>query len=88
MTTARSPQEDESRRCSDEGMIALEQAKKRGRKDTCVLREEAAFEKALSVYRARTHLVASVRGLDYSDGKTMTLNIYEAAAGSPQAPDQ
>ncbi len=52
------------------------------------LRQEAAFEKALAVYRARTHLVGTVKGLDYSDGKKMTLNIYEAAAGSPQAPDQ
>ena len=51
-------------------------------------RQEAAFEKALSVFGAKTHLVATVKGLDYSDGKTMTLNIYEAAAGSPQAPDQ
>ncbi len=51
-------------------------------------RQEAAFEKALAVYHARTHLVGTVKGLDYSDGKKMTLNIYEAAAGSPQAPDQ
>jgi 4-amino-4-deoxy-L-arabinose transferase-like glycosyltransferase len=51
-------------------------------------RQEAAFEKALSVYHARTHLVGTVKGLDYSDGKKMTLNIYEAAPGSPQAPDQ
>ena len=43
------------------------------------LRQEAAFEKALAVYRARTHLVGTVKGLDYSDGKKMTLNIYEAA---------
>ena len=50
-------------------------------------RQQAAFEKALSVYRAKAHLVAAVKGLDYSDGKTMTLNIYEAAAGSPEAPD-
>jgi hypothetical protein len=32
--------------------------------------------------------VGTVNGLDYSDGKKMTLRIYEAAAGSPQAPDQ
>jgi hypothetical protein len=42
-------------------------------------REEAAFERALSVYRVRAHLVATVKGLDYSDGKTMTLRVYEAA---------
>ena len=51
-------------------------------------RQQAAFDQALSVFKAKTHLVATVKGLDYSDGKTMILNIYEAAAGSPQAPDQ
>ena len=51
-------------------------------------RQQAAFEKTLAGYGARTHLVGTVKGLDYSDGKKMTLNIYEAAAGSPQAPDQ
>jgi 4-amino-4-deoxy-L-arabinose transferase-like glycosyltransferase len=51
-------------------------------------RQEAAFEKALAGYHARTHLVGTVQGLDYSDGKKMTLRIYEAAANSPQAPDQ
>ncbi|MGZ6049775.1 MAG: ArnT family glycosyltransferase [Phenylobacterium sp.] len=51
-------------------------------------REEAAFEKALAAFGGRTHLVGTVNGLDYSDGKKMTLRIYEAAPGSPQAPDQ
>jgi len=51
-------------------------------------RQEAEFEKALSVYRAKAHLVATVKGLDYSDGKKMILRIYDAAQGSPQAPDQ
>jgi 4-amino-4-deoxy-L-arabinose transferase-like glycosyltransferase len=51
-------------------------------------RQEAAFEKALAVYHAQTHLVGTVKGLDYSDGKKMTLRIYEATANSPQAPDQ
>ena len=51
-------------------------------------RQQAAFGQALSVFKARTHLVATIKGLDYSDGKSMILNIYEAAAGSPQAPDQ
>jgi 4-amino-4-deoxy-L-arabinose transferase-like glycosyltransferase len=51
-------------------------------------RKEADFEKALSVYRARAHLVATVKGLDYSDGKKMILRIYEAAdaAGPEVAP--
>ena len=42
-------------------------------------REEAAFRQALAGYPARAHLVATVKGLDYSDGKKMTLNVYEAA---------
>ena len=42
-------------------------------------REQANFEKALAGYRAQAHLVATVKGLDYSDGKKMTLRVYEAA---------
>jgi 4-amino-4-deoxy-L-arabinose transferase-like glycosyltransferase len=42
-------------------------------------REEAGFEKALAGYRAHAHLVATVKGLDYSDGKKMTLRVYESA---------
>jgi 4-amino-4-deoxy-L-arabinose transferase-like glycosyltransferase len=42
-------------------------------------REEADFHKALSAYGAQAHLVATVKGLDYSDGKKMTLRVYEAA---------
>lgn len=48
-------------------------------------REDANFRKALAGYRARAHLVASVKGLDYSDGKKMTLRVYEAAPGSPRS---
>ncbi|HXA37453.1 MAG TPA: glycosyltransferase family 39 protein [Phenylobacterium sp.] len=51
-------------------------------------REEANFEKALAGYRARAHLVAAIKGLDYSDGKKMTLRVYEAAPGSPQTEAQ
>ncbi len=51
-------------------------------------RQDADFEKALSVYQAKAHLVATVKGLDYSDGKKMILRIYDAAPNSPQAPDQ
>jgi 4-amino-4-deoxy-L-arabinose transferase-like glycosyltransferase len=46
-------------------------------------REDANFEKALAGYHAQAHLVAAVKGLDYSDGKKMTLRVYEAAPGSP-----
>ncbi|HEX5264322.1 MAG TPA: glycosyltransferase family 39 protein, partial [Phenylobacterium sp.] len=50
-------------------------------------REEADFRKALAAYNAQAHLVATVKGLDYSDGKKMTLRIYEAAGpSSPGAP--
>jgi len=42
-------------------------------------REEADFRKALSAYGAQAHLVGAVKGLDYSDGKKMTLRVYEAA---------
>ena len=43
-------------------------------------REAADFRTALSAYPAQAHLVATVKGLDYSDGKKMTLRVYEAAA--------
>jgi 4-amino-4-deoxy-L-arabinose transferase-like glycosyltransferase len=46
-------------------------------------REEADFRKALSLYRAQAHLVATVKGLDYSDGKKMTLRVYEAVGPAP-----
>jgi 4-amino-4-deoxy-L-arabinose transferase-like glycosyltransferase len=46
-------------------------------------RQEADFEKALAGYRAHAHLVAAVKGLDYSDGKTMTLRVYESADPAP-----
>jgi 4-amino-4-deoxy-L-arabinose transferase-like glycosyltransferase len=47
-------------------------------------RKEADFRRALSLYRAQAHLVATVKGLDYSDGKKMTLRVYEAAG--PELP--
>ncbi len=46
-------------------------------------REQADFEKALSLYHAQAHLVATVKGLDYSDGKKMTLRVYEAVGPAP-----
>ncbi|HEY2750866.1 glycosyltransferase family 39 protein [Phenylobacterium sp.] len=50
-------------------------------------RQEADFQKALAAYHAQAHLVSTVKGLDYSDGKHMTLRIYEAAeTASPQTP--
>jgi len=49
-------------------------------------RDETDFEKALAGYHARAHLVATVKGLDYSDGKKMTLRVYEAADAAAPAP--
>jgi hypothetical protein len=49
-------------------------------------RQDAAFRAALPAYRAHAHIVATVKGLDYSDGKKMTLRIYQADANSPLAP--
>jgi len=46
-------------------------------------REEPGFQRALAQYHASAHLVASVKGLDYSDGKKMTLRVYEAAEPPP-----
>jgi 4-amino-4-deoxy-L-arabinose transferase-like glycosyltransferase len=49
-------------------------------------RQDTAFRQALAGYHATAHVVASVKGLDYSDGKKMTLRVYQADASSPQAP--
>jgi 4-amino-4-deoxy-L-arabinose transferase-like glycosyltransferase len=49
-------------------------------------RQDTAFRQALLGYRAHAHIVAAVKGLDYSDGKKMTLRVYEADANSPQTP--
>jgi 4-amino-4-deoxy-L-arabinose transferase-like glycosyltransferase len=43
-------------------------------------RQQVEFDKALASYRAQAHLVATVKGLDYSDGKKMSLNVYESEA--------
>ncbi|HEX2802045.1 MAG TPA: glycosyltransferase family 39 protein, partial [Phenylobacterium sp.] len=49
-------------------------------------REEVAFRRALAARRANPQLVATVSGLDYSDGKKMTLRIYQSAPGAPATP--
>ncbi|HEY3950526.1 glycosyltransferase family 39 protein [Phenylobacterium sp.] len=51
-------------------------------------RQDAAFRAALPAYHAHAHIVGTVGGLDYSDGKKMTLRIYQADANSPLAPGQ
>jgi 4-amino-4-deoxy-L-arabinose transferase-like glycosyltransferase len=42
-------------------------------------REEAAFRQALAVYGAQAYLVATIKGLDYSNGDETTLRVYRAA---------
>ena len=59
------------------------QAIAEGRPAVVEAREEAAFRQALSAARTQARLVAAVKGLDYSDGKTMTLRIYQSAATEP-----
>ncbi|MFL5295235.1 MAG: ArnT family glycosyltransferase [Phenylobacterium sp.] len=49
-------------------------------------RQAAAFAKALAQYRTTAHLVATVQGLDYSDGRKKTLRVYEAATPAPANP--
>jgi len=48
-------------------------------------REEAAFRQALAVYGARAYVVATIKGLDYSNGDETTLRVYEAADTAPEA---
>jgi hypothetical protein len=40
-------------------------------------REEKAFRQALAVYGVSAYVVATVEGLDYSNGDNTTLRIYE-----------
>jgi 4-amino-4-deoxy-L-arabinose transferase-like glycosyltransferase len=51
-------------------------------------RQEAAFEQALAREHAQAHLVAVIKGLDYSTGKKMTLRVYNSAQPAPAAPVQ
>ena len=41
-------------------------------------REEEAFRRALPIYGADATLVATVQGLDYSNGRKTTLRVYQA----------
>ena len=49
-------------------------------------REEQAFHQALAVYGVRAYVVATVRGLDYSNGDTTTLRVYQATGASVKGP--
>lgn len=46
-------------------------------------RTQPAFQGALDKAGLKAHLVATVRGLDYSDGKKMVLRVYESATPAP-----
>ena len=48
-------------------------------------REDGAFHQALAVYGARAEVVATIAGLDYSNGDETTLRVYEAADTDPDA---
>ena len=41
-------------------------------------REDPAFHRALAVYGVRAYVVATVQGLDYSNGNDTTLRVYQA----------
>jgi hypothetical protein len=41
-------------------------------------REDQAFRRALAVYGVSAYVVATVKGLDYSNGDATTLRIYQA----------
>ena len=49
-------------------------------------REEQAFHQALAVYDVRAYVVATVRGLDYSNGDATTLRVYQATGASVKGP--
>ena len=49
-------------------------------------REEQAFHQALAVYGVRAYVVATVRGLDYSNGDATTLRVYQATGASVKGP--
>jgi hypothetical protein len=52
-------------------------------------REDKAFRQALAVYGASAYVVATIKGLDYSNGDETTLRVYEAAdAGGAGGPGQ
>jgi 4-amino-4-deoxy-L-arabinose transferase-like glycosyltransferase len=41
-------------------------------------RQDPAFRQALAIYGARAYVVATVNGIDYSNGDKTTLRVYEA----------
>ena len=49
-------------------------------------REEQAFHQALAVYGVRAYVVATVRGLDYSNGDATTLRVYQVTGASVKGP--
>jgi 4-amino-4-deoxy-L-arabinose transferase-like glycosyltransferase len=49
-------------------------------------RQAPAFAAALAKDALKAHLVATVKGLDYSTGKKMALGVYESAMPAPAGP--
>jgi 4-amino-4-deoxy-L-arabinose transferase-like glycosyltransferase len=49
-------------------------------------REEQAFRQALAVYGVSAYVVATVKGLDYSNGDETTLRVYEAKDAGLRGP--
>ncbi len=47
------------------------------------VRQEAGFQAALDKAALKAHLVATIKGLDYSDGHKMVLRVYESATPAP-----
>jgi 4-amino-4-deoxy-L-arabinose transferase-like glycosyltransferase len=49
-------------------------------------REDEAFRQALAVYGVSAYVVATVKGLDYSNGDETTLRVYEAEDAGLEGP--
>jgi 4-amino-4-deoxy-L-arabinose transferase-like glycosyltransferase len=47
------------------------------------VRQEGGFQAALDKAALKAHLVATIKGLDYSSGKKMVLRVYESATPAP-----
>jgi 4-amino-4-deoxy-L-arabinose transferase-like glycosyltransferase len=47
------------------------------------LRQAGGFQAALDMAGLKAHLVATIKGVDYSSGKKMVLRVYESATPAP-----
>jgi 4-amino-4-deoxy-L-arabinose transferase-like glycosyltransferase len=57
-----------------------------GRPAVVEARETAAFQHALAADAAAARVIAVIRGLDYSSGRTQVLTVYQSAAEDPARP--